>query len=118
MDESGGFIGPLIMLAILIIWIAGAWKSFSKAGEPGWSCIIPIYNYIIFLKIAGRPWWWLILLFIPIVSIIIYFIICIDFSKSFSKGVGFGIGLALLPYIFFPILGFGSASYDSPSAAQ
>ena len=43
-------------------------------------------------------------------------ILCIDLAKSFGKGVGFGIGLALLGIIFFPILGFGSAQYQGPAA--
>jgi hypothetical protein len=50
------------------------------------------------------------------VNFIICIILCIDLAKSFGKGVGFGIGLALLGIIFFPILGFGSAQYQGPSA--
>ena len=54
---------------------------------------------------------------IPLVNFIILIILFIDLAKSFGKGVGFGIGLILLPIIFFPILGFGSATYQGPAAA-
>jgi hypothetical protein len=118
MEESGSIIGPLIMLAIIIFLIASMWKIFTKAGEPGWACIIPIYNTIVLLKIAGRPWWWLLLMLIPLVGLIIAIIVYIDLAKSFGKGVGTGLGLIFLPFVFFPMLGFGSASYQGPAAAQ
>jgi len=92
------------------------WKVFTKAGEPGWASIIPIYNLYIWCKIVGRPWWWILLMLIPFVNFIVAIILCIDLAKSFGKGVGFGIGLALLGIIFFPILGFGSAQYQGPAA--
>ncbi len=104
----------VVYLAIAVLVIAGFWKTFSKAGEPGWAAIIPIFNTYIMLKIAGRPWWWLILLIIPIVSFVVWIVASVDIAKSFGKGTGFGIGLALLPFIFFPVLGFGDAQYQGP----
>ena len=101
----------IVWLAVALLVIAGIWKTFVKAGEPGWACIIPIYNIIVLLKIAGRPLWWFILLLIPLVNFIVAIIVCIDVAKRFGQGTGFGIGLALLPFIFYPILGFGSATY-------
>jgi len=91
-------------------------KFFSRAGQPGWAAIIPIVNTYFVCKVAGRPGWWVILMFIPFVNFIIAIILCIDIAKSFGKGVGFGIGLILLPVIFFPILGFGSAQYQGGAA--
>jgi hypothetical protein len=111
--------GPLFWifwLAFMILMIAACWKIFTKAGQPGWASIIPIYNWYILCKIVGRPGWWVILLLIPFINFIIGIILCIDLAKSFGKGVGFGIGLILLGLIFFPILGFGSAQYQGPAA--
>lgn len=108
------FLILLIELALIVLVIAGLWKTFAKAGQPGWAAIIPIYNVYILLKIAVRPWWWLLLLLIPLVNIVIAIIVAIDVAKAFGKGAGFGIGLALLGFIFYPILGFGSAAYSAP----
>ena len=105
-------------LLIALLLIVAMWKVFTKAGQPGWASIIPIYNLYIWCKIVGRPWWWILLMLIPFVNFIICIILCIDLAKSFGKGVGFGIGLALLGIIFFPILGFGSAQYQGPSAGD
>jgi hypothetical protein len=106
----------IIALLIALLVIVAMWKVFTKAGQPGWASIIPIYNIYIWCKIVGRPGWWVILLFIPLVNFIIAIILSIDLAKSFGKGVGFGLGLAFLGFIFWPILGFGSAQYQGPSA--
>ena len=110
---------PIVLIcavAIAILMIAAMWKVFSKAGQPGWAAIIPIFNIYIMCKIAGRPGWWVLLMFIPLVNFIIAIILSIDIAKSFGYGVGFGLGLAFLGLIFWPILGFGGATYVGPAA--
>jgi hypothetical protein len=67
--------------------------------------------------VAGRPGWWLILMLIPFVNLIIAIILSVDIAKHFGKGVGFAIGLIILPIIFYPVLGFGSAQYQGAPAA-
>lgn len=114
---AGGALVVVIYIAILVLVIAGMWKTFVKAGQPGWGCIVPIYNVYLLCKIAGRPWWWLILMLVPIVSLVIAIILCIDIAKSFGKGIGFALGLIFLSPIFFCILGFGSAQYQGPAAS-
>jgi len=112
---AGCMIG-IIYIAVLVAVIAGMWKMFVKAGQPGWACLIPFYNIYILLKIVGRPGWWLILMIIPIVSLIVGIIVAIDLAKAFGKGGGFAVGLILLGFIFIPILGFGDAEYQGPVA--
>jgi hypothetical protein len=90
---------------------------FRKAGQPLWAGFVPLYNTYIVLKIIGRPGWWLILFFIPIVNIVIGIIVYFDLAKSFGKGVGFGLGLFFLSFIFIPILAFSDAQYLGPTAA-
>jgi hypothetical protein len=109
---AGAIVVLLVELAIAVLMIAGMWKVFTKAGEPGWAAIVPIYNGLVLLKIAGKPGWWIILFLIPVVSFIIAIIVAIEVAKKFGQGAGFGIGMALLPFIFYPMLGFGSAQYQ------
>ncbi len=118
-NDGGGIagaIGGLIYLAFLVLMVASLWKIFDKAGEPGWAAIIPIYNVVVLLKIVGRPIWRLVLMFIPLVGAIIAILVTIDLAKSFGQGVGYGIGLVFLPFIFGPMLAFGDASYGGPAA--
>jgi hypothetical protein len=119
-NEGGEVAGPLmvaIWLALVVGIIAGIWKVFVKAGKPGWGAIIPIYNGILLLEIVGRPIWWILLFLIPGVNFVVAIIVSMDVAKSFGKGAGFGIGLAFLGFIFYPILGFGDAKYQGASAA-
>lgn len=106
----------IIYLAIVVFILASFWKVFTKAGKPGWAIIIPIYNIIIMLEIAGKPWWWLLLImFVPFANIILAIWMINLISLGFGKTSGFTVGLLLLPFIFWPILGFGSAKYKGPA---
>jgi hypothetical protein len=111
-NDAGGLVAAFVELAIAVFAIAGMWVTFVKAGQPGWGCIIPIYNAFLMLRIAGRPAWWLLLLLIPFVNIVILIIVAVDIARNFGRGVLFGLGLAFLGIIFYPILGFGSAQYQ------
>jgi uncharacterized membrane protein YhaH (DUF805 family) len=107
----GAMIGLVLYLAVIIVVIAGLWKTFEKAGKPGWASLIPIYNIIVMLEIAGKPLWWIILFFIPCVNFVAVILVFMAFAKAFGKSEVFGLGLAFLGFIFFPILGFGDAKY-------
>jgi len=117
-SSSGSPVGVIVGLLVAVLMIVALWKIFTKAGQPGWACLIPIYNIYILCKIVGRPGWWVILMLIPFVNFIIAIILSIDLAKSFGNGVGFGLGLAFLGIIFFPILGFGSSQYQGPAAGK
>src|SRR3954470_1408165 len=109
-DDAGGAVlaafglgFTLVMLAFAIVMIASVWVVFSKAGEPGWAVLIPIYNAIVFLKVARKPLWWILLFLIPFVNIVIAILVAIAIANNFGKSTGFGIGLAFLGFIFYPI---------------
>jgi hypothetical protein len=95
--------------------IASLWKIFTKAGKPGWACIIPIYNIIVLLDIVGKPWWWLLLMLIPFVNFVLLIWVYNLLSKSYGHGVGFTLGLIFLGFIFIPILAFGDSKYVGPA---
>lgn len=109
-----GIVGMLIGLVFIVLMIASVWKVFTKAGQPGWAAIIPIYNVIVLLKIIGKPWWWILGFIIPFVNFIVMILIAVGLAKVFGKGTGFAVGLILLGVIFYPILAFGDATYTAP----
>jgi hypothetical protein len=41
---------------------------------------------------------------------------CFVSHSAFGKGVGFAIGMIFLPFIFWPILAFGSSQYQGAAA--
>ena len=107
----------IFWLAFLIVMVTATWKVFTKAGQPGWASIVPIYNLVVMIQIAKKPIWWIFLVFVPIVNIVIGLIVTYNFAKMFGKGFGFTLGLIILPFIFYPILGFGSSKYQGESYA-
>lgn len=102
----------LLWLLLVVLVVAGMWKVFVKAGKPGWAAIIPIYNFIVLLEIAGKPAWWVILFFVPVVNLVVLIIAYMALAEKFGKGAGYGLGLAFLSPIFFPMLGFGDSRYQ------
>ena len=108
-------VGGLIGLVVAVIMVASMWKIFTKAGEPGWASIIPFYNAYVMCKIAGKPGWWFVLLLIPLVNLIVAILIVAGVAKGFGKGVGYIFGMIFLPFIFYPLLAFGDATYQGPA---
>jgi Family of unknown function (DUF5684) len=106
----------LVMCAIIVIEVAAMWKVFQKAGQPGWASIVPIYNLVVMLQIAGKPIWWVLLFFIPVANIIVAILTWHGISTNFGKGVGFTLGLLFLGFIFVPVLAWGDAQYQQPTA--
>lgn len=105
-------------LAVSVIVVAGMWKTFEKAGKPGWAAIIPIYNIYVMIEIVGKPGIWLLWCILPCTNFVFIIWLYNLISKSFGKSEGFTVGLVLFGFIFWPILGFGGSRYLGPSAAE
>lgn len=95
-----------ITLILGLIQFIGQWKMLKKLGKPGWSMLIPIYNGWVYLECGGLPGW---LVLIPVANTIGIIVAAVKIPQRFGKGIGFGLGNLFFPYIFTPILGFGSA---------
>jgi hypothetical protein len=101
---------PFVLL--VLICIVSFWKVFEKAGEAGWTCLIPIYNLYVLVKISGKPWWWFLLFFVPVVNIIFSVLMHLALAERFGKSQLFGVGLCFFGFIFFPILAFDKSTYS------
>ena len=121
LDGIMGFFATysVVVIILAIVSIIANWKIYSKAGQPGWACIVPIYANVVQFKIVGLNPWLLLLYLIPFANIVaaVVFAIMIPFrlAKSFGKSAGWGFGLWLLPFIFNLILAFDSSEYVGPN---
>lgn len=100
-----------VLVAFTVMMLATVWKIFTKAGEPGWKSLVPVYGAVVFMRIVGRPWWMVLLMAIPVLNLFPYIMLCIDLARAFGKGPGFTGGLTFLPPVFLMILAFGDARY-------
>lgn len=105
-----GILVALLLFVVLII--ASFWKVYEKAGEAGWKSLIPIYNLYVLVQISGKPWWWFLLLFVPLVNVAISILVHLALASRFGKGPLFGLGLVFFGFIFFPILAFDKSVYS------
>lgn len=112
---AGSIVYSLVMLAIAVVALIGLWKVFEKAGKPGWGAIVPFYNLYCLFEMSFGTGWLFLLMFVPCVGQIMLIIMWVKLAVAFDKGVGFGIGILFLPFIFLPMLGFGDAQYVGPS---
>lgn len=136
----------IVGLVLGVCYIIGLWKVFAKAGEAGWKSLIPLYNGFVAFKIGwktsmfwiilglslvssvltqffpGQTWAMVLGLVVGIANVVLAVMFCINLSKSFGHGAGFGWGLFLLGPIFIMILGFGKSVYagnpSAPAAAE
>ncbi len=106
----GLMIGMMLLIAAMLL--AGRWRTYEKAGKPGWACIVPIYNVVVMTEIGKKPFWWIFMLILPIVNIVFYIMLVNSISKAFGKDEGWTVGLIFLPFVFYPMLAWGDAKYQ------
>ena len=123
-DSSAGvviFSGAwlLFYVVFLVLMVVAYWRIFTKAGEAGWKSIIPIWNVIVLLKIIGRPWWWLLLMFIPFVNIVVAIVVALDLGKAFGKDTVWSVFLLIIfSVVGYLLLGYGDAKYVGPAGSS
>ena len=111
-----------VVVFLFLVVTAGMWAVFRKADQPGWAAIIPVYNvYILVHAVARLDILWFIMCLIPGVGIFAWGVVCGEVARRFGRGVGTGIGLSVLPYYYWPMLGFNDDHYIrklKPNAAN
>lgn len=91
----------IFFLLLQVIHFAGTWKLYIKAGRKSWEALIPVYNAVILMKIINRPWWWVILLFIPIINLIMFPVVWVETIRSYGRNSTADTWLAVLTLGFY-----------------
>ena len=101
--------GAVTIPAVVIGWIG----VFPKAGRSWWEAIIPLYNiYVLVVHVARLTVLWFVLVLVPGVNFIAAILVNVEVAKKFGRSEGFGLGLAVFGFVFYPILGYGKARYQ------
>src|SRR5580704_3397023 len=118
-DSQAVFVIVMLLwyLAMIVYLAAGVGATFAKAGKPRLGVLIPFYNVVILFNIAGLSLWWALLILVPFVNLLVVLLVGVNVAQNFGKSTAFGVGLAFLGPIFYPVLGFGSARYRPPRTA-
>jgi hypothetical protein len=108
---GSGLVFALAWWPFVAAGVVGAWLVFDKSGRPGWTCLVPVYNGIQFLRVAKLPGWLVLALFAPGVNVVVFAWACHRLARAFGMDRGFALGLVLLPPVFMALLGIGPARY-------
>ncbi len=115
MNPLANVVLVMALALVIAVFLAARWVMYAKAGQPGWASLIPFYSTHVALKITGRsPWWEVAVLFFYPLFLLVWVLQSYDIARAFGRGVGFGIGLAVLPFLFYPALAFGRSRYAGP----
>ncbi len=98
-------------VAIIVVLFISCMKVFRKANRNGITALIPFYNLIILLEICNLPKMYFAFLLIPGVNLFFFYKVEQVLATLFKKDKKFGIGLFLLPIVYYPILGFSKSEY-------
>jgi hypothetical protein len=119
----------VVALIIALIQFISLWFIFEKAEQPGWAAIVPFYNAWVLAEVGDKPGWMglgaclagtitaVVSGIIPIVGCcaipvgliaqqVLWIMISMGVANRFGRSVLFGIGMGLLPFIFYPVLAF------------
>ena len=110
--ENIDVIIPIVTYSILFLfWGSGMWRVFEKAGQKGHLALIPFYNLYRLALITGFPKSWAWTLLIPGINALIMIIVCLELARLFGRSFLFGLFLVTIPFVAFPILGFGKSQF-------
>lgn len=108
----------LLEATCVVGFVAGVWRTFAKAGRPGWAVLVPVYNLVTWARVAGGDSVPLLMfLLVPPINVVILGLLSVRIARRFGRGVPFGLGLLLLPIVFYPLLGFGPFQATEEAAA-
>lgn len=115
----------ILILVVCVLIIIGRWKTFEKAGRKGYESLIAGHNLYVILDMAGLPGYWYFLLLLGAIPFAGWAVVVglniwwsIELAKSFGKSAGYGVLLAIFPFVMWPVLGFSKAEYIGPQSSD
>ena len=113
-DNSGSAIGGTIGGIVgYILFVVAVWPFLNKAGQPGWTALIPIVAAFFIVRAAGLSAWWTLLYLVPIVNIVFAIIVALRLGRAFGHGAVFSVFLLwLLSLIGYFVISYSSDTWD------
>ncbi len=103
---AGGFFG-------YVLFVAAVWPFLNKAGQPGWTALIPFVAAFFIVRAAGLSAWWTLLYIVPIANIVLAIVVALRLGRAFGHGAVFSVFLLwLLSLIGYFVISYSSDTYD------
>jgi signal peptidase I len=113
--------GDIIFFSILTVCVLsfhiGLYRLFQIAGKPGYTALIPVYNWRVWNEITGRPGWFFLVGLIPVVNIFVFVGMLGDLVRSYGRSTLKDELLSVIvPFFYLPWLSFQKDfKYEGPA---
>jgi predicted membrane-bound dolichyl-phosphate-mannose-protein mannosyltransferase len=109
----GDVLGAMFTLAFFVAiyaFFAMCLQAIAKKTETenAWMAWVPFLNMVLLLHIAGKPTWWIVLFFIPLVNFVITILVMMSVAERVEKPSWVGalvvvpfVGTLVIPYLAF-----------------
>lgn len=113
-DNSGSTIGGVTGGVIgYILFVAAVWPFLNKAGQPGWTALIPFVAAFFIVRASGLSAWWTLLHLIPIVGFIFGLIVALRLGRAFGHGAVFSVFLLwILSIVGYFVISYSGDTWD------
>ncbi|MEE8576887.1 MAG: DUF5684 domain-containing protein [candidate division Zixibacteria bacterium] len=110
--------GVLLFAAMFVYFAFMQYKMAHRTGQAdtAWWAFIPILNTLLLIQMAAKPIWWILLLLVPVVNVVAFFMLWTSVSRNCGQSGVWGF-LMLLPLINFVaafVLAFSTRPYEYP----
>jgi len=98
---GAGFFGFffICLIIVYVFWAITLQTIANKTNtENAWLAWIPIGNIVLGLNVARKPLWWIILFFIPVVSLVMSILMWMGIAEARNKPNWWGV-LIIIPFI-------------------
>jgi len=87
-NDAYSVVGDGLFIALVVVGfiaIVAQWRLYEKADQPGYACLVPVWNVVVFLRILGRPWNHIFYFLIPFYNIYFLVKVYIELCNAFGK---------------------------------
>ncbi|MCR2793978.1 DUF5684 domain-containing protein [Microbacterium sp. zg.Y625] len=113
----------VIPIVAVYVWTALALSAvFGKIGQETWRAWVPIVNQVTLLMVAGMSGWLFLLVLIPGVGVVAFWVATVIAVHRINRAFGLGGGMTVLAAVLFPVwasvVGFGVARWRKTDAVS
>jgi hypothetical protein len=104
----GGFLLTFVgvVLGLYVFFSLSLFKIAKKLNvQAAWAAWVPILSVWPFMASAGKPLWWILLLFIPFVNLFVGVYLWMCISENLGKGKMLGL-LMVIPIVNLIVMGY------------
>lgn len=95
---SSGFILAMCVVTYVVLAFPLYVMGNKIGSQNSWFAFVPILNVFLFVEIAGKEWWWALLMLVPCINIFVSIYLWMEVATAMEKPSWVGL-LMLVPFV-------------------